>query len=161
MVVEHLEDPARAFEEFHRLLRTDGMLVIHTPNLAGYATVAARAVPERVKAPLARVLDGRPAADVFPTLYRANTRKALDASLAQAGFTCASFAYVPSLGILTFSRALVTLELLYIRLTMTRRLAFLRTNILCAYTKRRAVAGTRTPWRNVPSCRSSLRSTSQ
>jgi SAM-dependent methyltransferase len=81
MVVEHLERPEEEFAEIRRVLRPGGRFLFHTPNAQGYIVRAARAVPNVLKKPLIRVLEGRAAGDVFPTWYRANT----EADLARVG----------------------------------------------------------------------------
>lgn len=73
MVVEHLEDPGASFAEVARVLKPGGLFLFHTPNAQAFPTALARMVPDAVKAPLARVLDGRKSIDVFQTWYRCNT----------------------------------------------------------------------------------------
>src|SRR5262249_17746430 len=73
MVVEHLDRPREAFAEFARVLRVGGRLIVHTPNAYSHFVLGARLVPRGPKLRLVRALDGRPADDVFPTRYRANT----------------------------------------------------------------------------------------
>jgi hypothetical protein len=48
-------------------------VIIHTPNVHGYTTAITRLLPDRTLAPLARLLLGRKAEDVYPTFYRANS----------------------------------------------------------------------------------------
>jgi SAM-dependent methyltransferase len=73
MVVEHLERPEDEFVEILRVLKPGGRFLFHTPNARGYIVRAARLVPEVLKKPLIRALEGRVAEDVFPTWYRANS----------------------------------------------------------------------------------------
>jgi len=49
MVVEHLADPTGVFLEFRRVLKPSGVLIIHTPNLLGYCTMASAWMPESIK----------------------------------------------------------------------------------------------------------------
>jgi SAM-dependent methyltransferase len=84
MVVEHVEHPALLFDEIARVLRPGGRLLLHTPNATGYTTRLTRLLPGRLLAPVAGVLLGRAAVDVYPTHYRANTEAAL-AMLLNAG----------------------------------------------------------------------------
>src|SRR4051795_10662665 len=44
-VVEHLDDPARTFREFHRVLRPDGWLVLLTSNRSNPFMAAAPGLP--------------------------------------------------------------------------------------------------------------------
>lgn len=135
MVVEHLENPLTVFTEFHRVLRPGGTVIIHTPNAYGYPTIAARMMPQFAKVKLAGILEGRSAEDVFPAHYRANTPKRLDETLSLVGFRKERFLCIPTSCALYFSRVLVSLELAYVKLTLTPAFERLRTNLLCAYTK--------------------------
>jgi 2-polyprenyl-3-methyl-5-hydroxy-6-metoxy-1,4-benzoquinol methylase len=135
MVVEHLAEPEKVFKEFHRILRPGGRVIIHTPNAYGYSTVAARILPQFARVKLAGILEDRPAEDVFPAHYRANTPKRLDETLSLAGFRKERFLCIPTSCVLYFSRVLVSLELAYVRLTLNPAFEQLRTNLLCIYTK--------------------------
>lgn len=135
MVVEHLADPEQAFKEFYRVLRPGGNVIIHTPNAYGYPTIAARMLPQFAKVKLVGIFEGRPAEDIFPAHYRANTPKKLDETLTAAGFHKERFLCIPTSCALYFSRVLVSLELAYVRLTLKPTFEHLRTNLLCAYTK--------------------------
>jgi ubiquinone/menaquinone biosynthesis C-methylase UbiE len=135
MVVEHLADPKSVFKEFFRILRPGGKIIIHTPNALGYTTVAARMLPQRVRVRLAGILENRPAEDVFPAHYRANTPRRLHALLEEAGFQKEKMRLIATACALYFSRLLVFFELLYVRLTMLSAMKNLRTNIICVYVK--------------------------
>jgi SAM-dependent methyltransferase len=96
-VVEHLDDPAATFREFHRVLRPGGWLVILTSNRSNPLMAAARAMPERLRMLVKRRGAGAEERDVFPTRYRANTPDALSAATRTAGFTPSSIQYVATL----------------------------------------------------------------
>lgn len=75
---EHLANPARAASEFSRVLKPGGWICARTPNRWGYIGIGANIVPNRWHVSLLRKLQPRtPPQDVFPTHYRANTRRAL------------------------------------------------------------------------------------
>lgn len=95
VVAEHLEHPDRAFVEFLRVLKAGGRLVIHTPNLWHWATVASLLTPHWFHERAVKFLDGRETQDVFPTRYRANTARALRRKLRWAGFTDVMIHFVP------------------------------------------------------------------
>lgn len=81
MVAEHLPVPERVFSEIGRVLDQNGLLLIHTPNAASYEVKMIRlgwkVFPRRVGLRMIRFLEQRDAEDVFPTFYRANTRRQL------------------------------------------------------------------------------------
>lgn len=81
MVVEHLEEPARAISEITRCLRRGGLVVIQTPWLANYGVmanaVAARIIPQKWRFRLVHASDHREPHEVFPVRYRANTLREL------------------------------------------------------------------------------------
>lgn len=79
-VFEHLQDPAFTAQELLRVLRPGGWLCAWTPNKWSYSAIGARLVPNGLHARmLRRVQPGsaRGEQDVFPTVYRLNTRAAL------------------------------------------------------------------------------------
>jgi len=79
MVVEHLADPLPTFQELSRVLVPGGTLLVHTPNTQNYLILAnilaKKLLPRSVILKL--VHDKRPADDIYPTYYRANTAAAL------------------------------------------------------------------------------------
>jgi SAM-dependent methyltransferase len=86
-VVEHVADPAAFFAEAARVIKPGGVLCIRTINRRSYLGVASRLVPVGLHAgALRRAQPERKSEDVFPTVYRCNTRKQLAAALDSAGF---------------------------------------------------------------------------
>jgi len=76
-VFEHLSDPATAIAEFHRVLRRGGWVCARTPNLLHPIALAASLAPDRWHKHATSRLQVREQRDVFPTVYRLNTRRAL------------------------------------------------------------------------------------
>lgn len=130
MVVEHLDEPVTQFTEIRRVLRPGGLFVFHTPNVWGYTTIGARMIPESFKGKAIHFLEGREEKDVFPAFYRANSRKRISRVAANAGLEVARFSPVVSSAQLVMIPPLVLLELLWIRLLMTRPFRGMRTNII-------------------------------
>jgi SAM-dependent methyltransferase len=84
---EHVTDPAFVASELSRVLKRGGWLCARTPNRWGYASVGARLVPNRLHARVLRWLQPhRKEEDVFPTVYRMNTRRALRKLFPQGEF---------------------------------------------------------------------------
>lgn len=84
-VLEHLESPEDSFDEFSRVLKPRGRLVILTPNRWDYVSLASTLVPNRLHPWLVRVTTGRAEEDTFPTYYRANTAAQLRRLASNAG----------------------------------------------------------------------------
>lgn len=142
MVVEHLERPAVTFREFARVLTPGGRLVIHTPNVLGYAVGAGRVakavLPRQLVFKLIRWAESREEQDVFPTLYRANTMQRLKTLLGEAGLSERSCRYLLSPQPIFRRLAPVAFfELLLQRATLLRPLRFLRGTILVVFEKPR------------------------
>ena len=91
-VVEHLPDPKRTFDELSRVIKPGGYLCIRTPNLWHYSCLAALAIPDRLHYKVRQILrQPHESEDVFPTLYRANTRGRLARMLQERGFDAAVY----------------------------------------------------------------------
>ena len=72
-VFEHLTEPRRVLEEFHRVLQPNGVCIILTPNRFDYSSVAAALTPSWFHEWFVKRLYSSASYDTFPTVYRANT----------------------------------------------------------------------------------------
>jgi SAM-dependent methyltransferase len=80
-VFEHVENPDFTARELLRVLKPGGIIDDTTANKRGNICVNARMVPSRYHvAVLARSQPERKAEDVFPTQYKLNTRRDLEAA---------------------------------------------------------------------------------
>ena len=115
-VIEHLPEPALTFAELARVLRPGGHLVFKTPNIWCYSMLISRLVPNRLHTHVLRFATGRSERDVFPTLYRANSRRRLRRLLGSAGFLEAELhVHLRGDGYLEFSLPTYLLGLVYER----------------------------------------------
>ena len=130
MVVEHLNDPARAFAAVARVLRPGGKFIFHTPNAAAYPTTIAKLVPEVAKQGLARLLDGRRASDVFPTHYLANTRVDIARVAELAGLAVEEMQLVSSSAVFAVVPPLALVELIWLRRVQQAHRAEERSNLV-------------------------------
>jgi len=88
-VLEHVQDPASFLAEAWRVLKPGGHLCVRTPNAFGYVALAARMIPSRLHARIvSAVQERRQEEDVFPTVYRCNTRRKMRQQLSDRGFEC-------------------------------------------------------------------------
>jgi SAM-dependent methyltransferase len=138
MVVEHLNAPDRQFREIHRVLAPGGRFLFHTGNLYGYYIAVSRLIPEFCKRPLARLLQGRVAEDVYPTCYLANSSGQVKRLAAATGFEAPRFVRFPSSPQTVRLPLLLPVEMLWIRLTMSGAGAGLRTNFIAELRKPQA-----------------------
>ena len=85
-VVEHLAFPRHTFEEWRRVLKSDGALVLLTSNRASPLLGAADRLPHTLRLSIKRRGAGVDERDVYPTRYLANTPARLQEVTVAAGF---------------------------------------------------------------------------
>lgn len=137
MVVEHLADPDQQFREVWRVLKPGGVFIFHTPNELGHAVLLSRLLPFEIKRRAARLLEGRAEEDVYPTYYRANRARTIERLGRGAGFDPVDVRLITSSPLFNVVPPLLLLELIWIRILMTRAFTPLRSNIICILCKPR------------------------
>jgi SAM-dependent methyltransferase len=113
-VMEHLENPERAYAEIARVLKPGGVYVFTTPSIYDYGSIAALLIPNRFHAKIVSATEGRAGEDVFPTVFGSNSRRAITRQAAEVGLDIDHFAYIgqyPSY--LVFNRVLFWLGSIY------------------------------------------------
>ncbi len=136
MVIEHVGDPDVLFHEVWRILKPGGVFIFHTPNASGYTTMMGRCIPSVLRNKLIYLFQGRKEEDVFATYYRANTRRKI-ISLAEAkGWEILKIKMMVSSPQLVIVPPLVLIELMWIRILMTKAFKQLRTNIIVTLKKK-------------------------
>lgn len=84
-VVEHLENPGACFYELHRVCKSNGLVVVTTPNLWHYEILIIKLTPYWFhKWFIHAILAG--SGDSYPTKYLSNTRRRLIRLMKAAGF---------------------------------------------------------------------------
>lgn len=115
-VLEHVADPPAFFAEAARVIRPGGHLAIRTINARSYLGLASRLVPSRLHAAALRTVQPeRRAEDVFPTVYRCNTRQKLARALEEHGFDGTVYGFEDEPSYLTFSPVAYRFGLLHRR----------------------------------------------
>jgi ubiquinone/menaquinone biosynthesis C-methylase UbiE len=138
-VLEHLETPEQVFKEVARVLGAGGTFISVAPNFWSYKSLAAWATPHAIHRQAVRFLrrdTQRQAEDVYPTVFRANTRNALSRLAAASGLTIEALVMVDN-GPTWFQRIPVLFELgrTYHALLKFDALAGLRCNIVSVLRK--------------------------
>jgi SAM-dependent methyltransferase len=93
-VMEHVSEPARVYQEIHRVLKPGGHFIFLTANLWDYASLIAALVPNRFHPWIVSKTEGRDECDVFPVAYRSNTWHAVRKWTGRTGFDIVSFEYL-------------------------------------------------------------------
>jgi ubiquinone/menaquinone biosynthesis C-methylase UbiE len=135
MVVEHLQNPDLQLAEIARVLKTGGLCILLTPNAYGYPALLARSVPRAVRNRAIRTLDGRSVEDAFRAYYRANTQRRLKELSEANSLEIVSIAMLTSDALFAVLPPVAAIELLLIRILMTKPFRGLRPIILAVLRK--------------------------
>ena len=116
-VLEHVEDAELFFSECVRVIKTGGYLCIRTPNVLSYVGLFSMLIPSRFHTSLVtKVQDKRAKEDIFPTLYRCNTKRRIRNMLNKYGFDHYIYGYEAEPSYLSFSRFFYLLGVAHQRL---------------------------------------------
>jgi SAM-dependent methyltransferase len=96
MVAEHVERPDRVASHLATLVKPGGRVVLITPNKWSPATIASAMIPSRLHPAITRFLWSTKDEDVFPAVYRMNTRRTLRTLFERHGFRETGFHYCPN-----------------------------------------------------------------
>ncbi|UCD05646.1 MAG: class I SAM-dependent methyltransferase [candidate division WOR-3 bacterium] len=116
-VVEHLPSPRLVFDEFARVLKEGGMVMIRTPNIYNPLMFISAVLPLRLRCWIKRNLLHDEEGDTFPTYYGCNSRRTMTSTLRKAGFTPEEVRFDGLMAYFDFSTVLLTLIVLYEKLT--------------------------------------------
>ena len=113
-VLEHVEDPDTYFSEARRVLKNNGRLCIRTTNKWTYFAIAARLIPNRLHSKVTAFVQGtRKEEDVFPTIYKCNTKRSVKKKMTEFGFDSVVYNFESEPRYLSFSRILYFIGVLH------------------------------------------------
>lgn len=135
MVLEHLQNPEKQLQEIFRILKPGGLFIFHTQNLLGYTTLFSRILPMSLKEKLIMFLENRKEEDVFPTYYKINTIRDINNIADISGFQVNKIMFIVSDAESIMLPPIMILELLLIRVLMTRFGRPFRPNIIAVLKK--------------------------
>ena len=84
-VMEHVQHPRIVFDEVRRVLKPGGLFLSKTPNRRHYVPTLARLTPTRFHKYYNK-LRGRDSSDTFPTVYKLNSKGAVNKLSRETGF---------------------------------------------------------------------------
>lgn len=114
-VFEHIADPIGVSKEFARVVKPGGWVCARTPNLYGYIAVGARLIPNSMHSKIVRRLQPgslRNETDVFPTIYKMNSRRQLKTLFAEKDWQLFVVSNRPDAGYAAGIRAIGALQLM-------------------------------------------------
>jgi len=108
--------PDTAFNAVQRVLKPGGIYIFLTPSIYDYASIIAAFVPNAWHPKLVKWMTGRKEEDVFPTYFRANSKRQITKLAVEHKFEIAEFAYLGQYpAYLVFNRVLFWLGAMYER----------------------------------------------
>lgn len=137
MVLEHIREPDKVFQELSRVLRKGGHLIVMTPSIFNIVTIVNGLIPNRFHPKIAYYLTGVNESDTFPTYYRANSIGQLRRLLGRNHMQEAEvLMYQPPPYAFVFSRLMCRIVIAYYRVINTWEcLGPLRGVIIARYRK--------------------------
>jgi hypothetical protein len=135
MVAEHIADPEAAVAKLRELTRDSGRVIIYTPSKWGLVSLVATATPMWFHRAAKRILQGTAPEDVFPTVYKMNTRRTLNQIFESHGFIEESFLYLNDCRALAAWRITSLIELSCERVLRAIGLPYLDNCLLGVYRK--------------------------
>jgi SAM-dependent methyltransferase len=94
-VLEHVPCPDRFFAECRRTIKPGGYLCLRTPNALNYISIASKIIPDRFQLAVLKKVSHtqREEEDIYPTVFRCNTKRRLRRMLDKHGFEHCVFGF--------------------------------------------------------------------
>ncbi len=134
-VLEHLQDPQKAFLEIFRVLKPGGKVIFLTPNAWNYNVWIIRLIPEIFHDFLTRKLYNRQEHDTYPKQYKINTVGQIARTLETIGFKKSLLVLNGDPSYISFNKTLFKLACLLEKIMNWRPLQFTKVHIIGVYEK--------------------------
>jgi SAM-dependent methyltransferase len=133
MVAEHIEHPDAVLAKLRDVVRPGGKVVLITPNRWSPATIASALIPSKWHPRITRFLWGTKDEDVFPAVYRMNTRNTLRMLFKRYSFREVGFRYCANCSTFQRFRLAYTAELCLWRMLSAIAITYPENNLLGVY----------------------------
>ena len=133
-VIEHLQNPYLVFEEFLRVLKTDGVLIFITPNILNPLVLFSKLIPSNIKDKILKRLLGVEEKDLFPLFLRCNSAFKINKITQKVGLKKEFLNTYPNPYYFKFNKILLSF-IIYVEriLNKLKFLNFTRIDILASY----------------------------
>jgi ubiquinone/menaquinone biosynthesis C-methylase UbiE len=135
-VVEHIKEPKLVFEEFKRVLKESGHLIVVTNSIYNFIMFASAILPAKIRDKMKeKVFPSEIKEGTFPTYYKCNSKNSFKKVLSGLGFSEVFSGYSGDISIFVFSKFLFILALLYEKITDLKWLNCFKMHIVVHYKK--------------------------
>jgi 2-polyprenyl-3-methyl-5-hydroxy-6-metoxy-1,4-benzoquinol methylase len=135
MVVEHLNNPKAQFIEVARVLKPGGLFIFSTPNKKDPLVFTSRLLPRLLLLRVLGIIESRKEDDAFETHYMANSCKEIKSLAAQTYFHVRNINLIVSTPIFESIPLIHMLEVLWLRISLSRPFKPIRSNIIAILEK--------------------------
>jgi len=138
MVIEHLPEPNKFFNEISRIVKGGGYFILATPCIYNIVVIVNKILPDWLSSLLSSWLTGKDSTDVFPAFYRANSIRKIRKLISDTEFEEVDLImYQPPPSAFVFSEIICKIIILYYKLINKYDIfMFLRGVIIARYVHR-------------------------
>jgi len=134
-VVEHLDNPKIVFREFRRIMKAGALVLVRTPNLTNPIAFISAILPLKLRTWIKRNLFHDEEGDTFPTYFNCNTGARLASAFGEMGLRQKFLTYDGLMAYFNFSTIILSLIVLFERITETAKLRWLKMWIIASFEK--------------------------
>lgn len=134
-VIEHLKSPNAIFKELQRVLKTERLILMRTPNIYNPIMFLSAILPSRMRFWVKRNIFHDKEGDTFPTFYKCNSMGKMLKTFMKLGLKLEFKAYDGLMAYFNFSTILLTLIVLYEKITDIHWLRWQKMWIIASFKK--------------------------